>query len=136
MDCLGGEHAEPAVVIPHGDPVILAGEQRRERILQGAVRRDRGNVRVGRRLADAHGREGQHGGGVDRGDAEPPQRPVAADEARHELVRRGGEQRAGRGVLLDMRAGGQHRDPVGQPHGLIDVVGDHHDGLAHPPLQR
>lgn len=33
-----------------------------------------------------------------------------------------------------MRAGFEHQDPVAQEHGLVHVVGDHHDGLAHPGL--
>ena len=30
---------------------------------------------------------------------------------------------------------GEHRDPVAHPHGLVDVVGDEHDGLAELALQ-
>jgi hypothetical protein len=46
---------------------------------------------------------------------------------------RGGRP-AGRGrVVGDHLAAGHHHDPVGQQHGLGDVVGDHHRGQAQLP---
>ena len=42
---------------------------------------------------------------------------------------------AGRPELRELAALGQHRDLVAHLHGLVDVVGDQHDGLAEFALQ-
>ena len=45
------------------------------------------------------------------------------------------EQPGGRVVLLEVAALGEHRDPVAQPHRLVEVVGDEQHRLAHLALQ-
>ena len=58
--------------------------------------------------------------------------PTKSDD---EVVGRVREQ-LGRGAVLgEPAAGGEDRDPVAHPHGLVDVVGDQHDGLAELALQ-
>ena len=45
------------------------------------------------------------------------------------------EQRGGGVVLQQPAALGEHRHPVAEQHGLVDVVGHEHDGLPELPLQ-
>ena len=45
------------------------------------------------------------------------------------------QQLVGRAVLLEHAADVEDGDAVGELDGLVDVVGDEHDRLAHPPLE-
>ena len=60
---------------------------------------------------------------------------VAPDEGVDEVVGRPGEQHAGLVVLGQLAADPEHRDPVAELDGLVDVVGDEHDRLAQVGLQ-
>ena len=57
------------------------------------------------------------------------------EEVGHELVGRPRQQLAGGRQLLDVGAFGQHRDAVAEQDGLVDVVGDEHDGLVQLALE-
>lgn len=97
-----------------------------------------------RGLALAQGAGGHPGAGVDvqhvmrllhhrRGGQDPG--PVdVGDELRHVVVGRVGEDLLG-GADLDDPAVPHHRDPVAEPHGLVQVVGDEDDGLAQLALK-
>jgi hypothetical protein len=56
--------------------------------------------------------------------------PVAADEGFHERARRSAEDVGRGGVLVQHPALGQHDDPIGQPHRLVEVVGHEHHRRA------
>ena len=58
-----------------------------------------------------------------------------ADEVGDEVVGGVAEQLGGGAVLREPAAGREDRHPVAHPHRLVDVVGDHHDGLAQLALQ-
>ena len=66
---------------------------------------------------------------VETRERESLQSPVAADEARDEVVRRSGEHRLRRVVLGEPSAGAEDRDPVAHQDRLVDVVGDEDHGL-------
>ena len=72
---------------------------------------------------------------VDAGHGQPLEPAVGADEVRDEGVGRAAQQVGRGGELLDVAAVAHHRDPVADPHGLLDVVRDEDDRLAHGLLQ-
>ena len=73
--------------------------------------------------------------GVDRRDGQPPDPAVGAHEVGHEGRRRPAEHLARGVVLLQHAALGEHRDPVPELGGLLDVVRDEHDRLLQLRLQ-
>ena len=66
---------------------------------------------------------------------EPLEPAVGAHEVGDEVVGRRPEDRRRGVVLLEVTALPQHRDPVAEPHGLLDVVGHEDDGLVQLGLQ-
>ena len=62
-------------------------------------------------------------------------RPVQSDEAANEVVGRVGEDVGRSPDLRDHAAGPKNHDLVAEQEGLVDVVGDEHDGLAELALQ-
>jgi hypothetical protein len=98
----------------------------------GAIHRRPG---VGQPVGDVDDRRVLEVVGVDRGDGEALEPPVGTDEVRHEVVGGAAEQLRGRGVLLHVPALAHDRDPVADPDGLLDVVGDEDDRLPHCRLQ-
>ncbi|ARX88427.1 putative hydrolase [Streptomyces alboflavus] len=71
---------------------------------------------------------------LDLGDGEPLEPAVGADEPGH-VRRRGRAEDGARCVELLDAPLPVHGDPVAEADGLLDVVGDHQDGLAHGPLE-
>ena len=68
----------------------------------------------------------------DRGDREPLEPAVGADEVGRRRRWPGGRAaRPGCRTAPAWPPSAQHRDPVAEPDGLVDVVGDEHDRLAH-----
>ena len=86
------------------------------------VSADRGHRRLGREV-------------VDPAQTQAAQRPFPAQEGGHELVGRGPQQLVGPVVLGQHAALGQDGHPVAELDGLVDVVGDDDDRLAHLGLQ-
>ena len=92
-------------------------------------------ARVGQAVVGLHHGRMLQIGDVDAGHREPLEPAVGPDEVGHEGVRRAAEQVGGGGELLHAAALAHHGDPVADPHGLLDVVGDEHDRLADGLLQ-
>ena len=129
------DQALERTTLPNGRPLSSTtgsasapgSRMHRERLAQRA--RPSGTLRVPgsassqqARATSEHGREG-----------EPLERPLVAHEAGDEVVGRVREHPLGR-VALHEAALAHDRDPVAEPHGLVDVVRDEHDRLAQPLL--
>ncbi len=71
--------------------------------------------------------DGRRGRG-DGDQAHPSQHVLRADKFRDEVVGRVGDDLKRRGELLHL-ALSQHHDPVGETHGLIDIMGNEQDRL-------
>ena len=72
------------------------------------------------------------GGGEER---QPPDAPVEADEVLDVVVGRRAQQPLGRVELGELPARAEERDQVADLDGLLDVVGDQHDGLVQLGLE-
>jgi hypothetical protein len=90
---------------------------------------------VGASVGHAHHRRVLQVGDVDAGHRQPLEAAVGAHEVCDEGVRRLPQQLGGGRELLHVSAVAHHRDAVADAHGLLDVVGDEDDRLAHRLLQ-
>ena len=90
---------------------------------------------IGHPVTDVHDGRPLEVGRVDAGHGQPLEPAVGADEVRDEVVGRAAEQVGRGGELLHVAAVAHHGDPVADPHGLLDVVGDEDDRLADGLLQ-
>ena len=130
MHPVGGEHADELHAVADPDHAAVVAQQVGQRLLEGAVEVDRGAE-----LAGAHAVHRLEVLAPQGYDAQSPQALLGADEVGDELVGGLAEQLGGRAVLRQPAALGEDRHPVAHLHGLVDVVGDHHDRLAQLALQ-
>ena len=81
----------------------------------------------------------EHRDGVNRHrgavEGQGPEATVAANEIRHEVVGGRAQKFFRGGVLGQLAAAGEHGHAVTQGDGLVDVVGDEHDGAVQSLLQ-
>ncbi len=113
----GGPAQRPAVLVRHGQP-RLSGGARRDGVGGG------GHEQVG---TEPHP--------LVRDERQPPDAPVAAQELADEVVGGPGQQRRGVVELGQVAPDAEHGHPVAELDGLVDVVGDEHDGLVQLGLE-
>ena len=118
-----GEPSEPTT----SERVTALGDEDRERIAQARVRRQPREAVLASRRRELELAE--------RPQRERLERPVAADEVRHELVHRMLEDLHRRVVLREPAALAQDRDAVADLDRLVDVVRDEDHRLAQLLLQ-
>jgi hypothetical protein len=90
---------------------------------------------VGHPVGEVHDRWVVEVGLLDEGHREPLEPAVGADEALHEVGGRCPEDPRRRVVLLEVTALGEHRDPVAEPDGLVEIVRHEEHCLADLALQ-
>jgi hypothetical protein len=129
VDAVRREHADEAGRLLDPDHRPVVAQQDGQRLLQRGVDVDRGAE-----VAGADPVERLEVGGVDRVTASRRRPRVEPTKSATKSSAGGRAARPGwrTGPAAARR---EDRDPVAHPHGLVDVVGDQHDGLAELALQ-